>query len=86
MQIYYSTKFKREYKKLPKQIKLLAEQKEQIFRQYPFDKKLDTHKLHGRLKEFYSFSINNTYRIVFEFVGKDIVWFHSAGDHSIYDL
>ncbi len=85
MQIYYSTKFKREYKKLPKNIKLLAEDKERIFRQDPFDKRLDTHKLHGRLKEFGAFSLDGKYRIIFEFVNKNIVWFHSAGDHSIYD-
>ena len=85
MQIYYSTKFKREYKKLPKPVKILAEEKEQIFRDDPFDARLDTHKLHGRLKEFWSFSIDNKFRIIFEFAGKDIVWFHSTGDHSIYD-
>ncbi len=85
MQIYYSTKFKREYKKLPKPVKILAEVKEQIFRNDPFDARLDTHKLHGRLREFWSFSIDNKFRIILEFAGKDIVWFHSAGDHSIYD-
>lgn len=85
MQIYYSTKFKREYKKLPKEIKLLAEAKEQIFRKKPFDTRLDTHKLHGRLKEFWVFSVDGKYRIIFEFVDKNIVWFHSVGDHSIYD-
>lgn len=85
MRIYYSTKFKREYKKLPKPVKVLAEEKEQIFRDDPFDVRLDTHKLHGRLKEFWSFSIDNRFRIIFEFAKKDVVWFHSAGDHSIYD-
>jgi len=85
MRIYYSTKFKREYKKLPKLVKILAEEKEQIFRNDPFDAKLDTHKLHGRLKEFWSFGIDNKFRIIFEFTGKNIIWFHAVRAHSIYD-
>lgn len=85
MQIYYSSKFKREYKKLPKPVKVLAEVKEQVFREDPFDTRLDTHKLHGRLREFWSFSVDNRFRIIFEFAKEDVVWFHSVGDHSIYD-
>ncbi|MBI2122371.1 MAG: type II toxin-antitoxin system mRNA interferase toxin, RelE/StbE family [Candidatus Sungbacteria bacterium] len=85
MQIYYSSKFEREYKKLPRHIKDLAEEKEKIFRNNPFDSRLDTHKLNGRLKEFWAFSTDQKYRIIFEFTEKDIVWFHSIGDHSIYD-
>ena len=84
MRIYYSSKFEREYRKLPKEIKALAEEKENIFRKNPFDSRLDTHKLHGRLKEYWAFSIVDKYRIIFEFAEKDIIWFHSVGDHSIY--
>ncbi len=84
MRIYYSSKFKREYKKLPKEIKKLAEEKEAMFRKDPFDSKLNTHKLHGHLKEYWVFSVNDRYRIIFEFLEKDVIWFHSVGDHSIY--
>jgi len=84
MRIYYSSKFEREYKKLSNKIKKLTEEKEVIFRKSPFDPRLNTHKLHGRLKEYWVFSINDKYRIVFEFAEKEIVWFHSVGDHSIY--
>ena len=85
MKIYYSSKFKREYKKLPMHIKKLAEERERVFRGDPFDRALETHKLHGRFKEYWAFSIDEIYRIIFEFVKKDIVWFHSVGDHSIYN-
>lgn len=84
MRIYYSSKFEREYKKLSNKIKKLTEEREAIFRKNPFDPKLNTHKLHGRLKEYWVFSISDKYRIVFEFAEKDVVWFHSIGDHSIY--
>ena len=84
MRIYYSSKFEREYKKLPKEIKKLAEEKEVIFRKNYFDPKLNTHKLHGHLKEYWVFSVNDKYRIIFEFAEKNIIWFHSIGDHSVY--
>ena len=84
MRIYYSSKFEREYKKLSNKIKKLTEEKEVIFRKSPFDPRLNTHKLHGRLNEYWVFSINDKHRIVFEFAEKEIVWFHSVGDHSIY--
>lgn len=84
MRIYYSSKFKREYMRLPKGIKGLAEEKEIIFRKNPFDATLNTHKLHGRLNEYWAFSVDHTYRIIFEFAKKDVIWFHSVGDHSIY--
>lgn len=84
MRIYYSSKFKQEYTKLSKEIKKFAEEKETIFKKNPFDSTLNTHKLHGRLKEYWAFSIDHTYRIIFEFAKKDIIWFHSVGDHSIY--
>lgn len=86
MKIFYSTKFAREYQKLPLRIKKMAEKKEQIFRKNPFDPRLKTHKLKGSLKGFFSFSINQKYRIIFEFVNSKTVWFHSVGEHSIYKL
>jgi len=84
MKIYYSTKFEREYRRLSLTIKKKAEKQEQIFRKDPFDKRLKTHKLSGSFKDFWAFSIDQKYRIVFEFTDKNTVWFHSMGDHSIY--
>jgi mRNA-degrading endonuclease YafQ of YafQ-DinJ toxin-antitoxin module len=85
MEIFYSSKFSREYKKLPAQIKDIAEQHEKIFRQNPFDPKLKTHKLSGKLSGFLSFAIGFKYRIIFEFTkDKKTAYFLSAGDHDIY--
>ena len=85
MKIYYSKKFAKEYKKLPDKIKFVAEKKEKAFRKNPFDTQLKTHKLTGRLKDYWVFSIDYQYRIIFEFVDKDIIWFHSVGTHEIYN-
>ncbi|OGY93136.1 MAG: hypothetical protein A3H70_05720 [Candidatus Komeilibacteria bacterium RIFCSPLOWO2_02_FULL_48_11] len=84
MEIIYTSKFRREYKRLPDKIKSIAEQNEKVFRDNPFNPALDTHKLHGRLKEFWSFSIGYKYRIIFEFANKDTAYFHSTGNHDIY--
>jgi len=84
MRIIYAPKFAREYKKLSKKIKKAAEEREVVFRSNPFDPVLETHKLHGRLKEFWSFSIGFRHRIIFEFADGDVVYFHSVGDHDVY--
>jgi addiction module RelE/StbE family toxin len=84
MKIIYSTKFAKEYKRLPLKVKKLAEKKETILRKEPFESSLKTHKLTGKLKEYYSFSIDYQYRIIFEFAEKNVVWFHSVGTHEIY--
>ncbi|OGE80536.1 MAG: hypothetical protein A2660_00965 [Candidatus Doudnabacteria bacterium RIFCSPHIGHO2_01_FULL_45_18] len=84
MQIIYSPKFEREYKRLPVKIKQLAEKKEKLFRVNPFDPKLKTHKLSGRLREFWAFSVDYQHRIVFEFATKNLVYFHAVGTHDVY--
>lgn len=83
MIIRYHPRFKKSYKKLPPQIKLKAEAKEKIFRQNPFHSSLDTHKLHGKLKNQWSFSIDREFRILFEFDKSDVILL-DVGDHKIY--
>lgn len=84
MKVYYSSKFEKEYKKLSNKIKDAAEKIEKVFRKNPFAPQLKTHRLKGKLKDFWSFSIDYHYRIIFEFIDKNVVWFHSVGTHDIY--
>jgi addiction module RelE/StbE family toxin len=86
MEIYYSGKFYREYKKQSISIKKLAEAKEQIFRKNPNDICLKTHALTGKLLGFWAFSINHKIRIIFEYKNKNTIWFHSIGSHDIYKI
>lgn len=83
MVIFYHPRFKRAYKKLAIGLKSKAETKEKLFRVNPFHPSLDTHKLHGKLKNQWSFSVNKKYRILFEFDSQNIV-FLDVGDHEIY--
>ncbi|PIS39352.1 MAG: type II toxin-antitoxin system mRNA interferase toxin, RelE/StbE family [Candidatus Nealsonbacteria bacterium CG08_land_8_20_14_0_20_38_20] len=83
MKIFYHPRFKRAYKKLSAELKSKAEIKEKLFRDNHFQPSLDTHKLHGKLKNQWSFSIDKKYRILFEFDNSDVI-FLDVGDHEIY--
>lgn len=84
MNIYYSDRFAKDYKKLPKNIKLLAEKREEIFRQNLSDPRLKTHKLKGKLRKYHSFSVNYQYRIVFHFKSDTDIIFDTTGTHEVY--
>lgn len=83
-EIYYSSQFKKNFKKVPKRIQKEAAKKEKLFRQDPFHPSLKTHSLKGKFKNYYSFSITYSYRILFELKSKETVGFVNIGTHSIY--
>ena len=84
MLIRTSSRFRKAFKKLPKHIKDKASEKEKIFRTDPFDKRLNTHKLHGKYKEYWAFAIAEQYRIIFAFSESNIIDFIDIGTHKIY--
>ena len=59
-------------------------EREEIFKANCFDPRLKTHKLRGKLKEYWSFSLTYSHRVLFEFIEEDAVAFIDVGDHSIY--
>ena len=83
-EIRATRKFERQYRKLPKEITTAAKEKEIIFRRDPFDPRLETHKLHGKEKEAWAFSVTRSYRIKFIFLAKESVLFLEIGAHDIY--
>lgn len=84
MDISYSPKFIKQYSRLSDDVKDMAEEKENIFKLDNFDSRLKTHKLHGRLSGYYSFSVNFKYRIIFSYYNETRVRFDSIGTHDIY--
>lgn len=86
MIIYHHPRFKKSYYGLDEQIKAQAEKSVALFRSDPFNVCLDTHRLHGKLKKQWSFSVNIRHRILFEFLNKaqTEVVFLDIGDHRIY--
>lgn len=83
--IYYSSYFEKAFRALFSKIKEQAVEKEKIFRNDCFDAKLKTYKLKGKLKNYWSFSVNYSYRILFEFCEKEEVSFIDVGTHAIYN-
>lgn len=82
--VNYSSFFKRKYKQLSRHQKDDFKQAIELFVENPFHSSLKTHKLKGKLKGFWSFSINYSDRILFKFSEKDAVNLINIGDHSIY--
>ena len=84
MKIYYSSKFAKEYKKLPFKVKISAEKREKVFRKDPFSPQLKTHKLTGKLKDYWAFSLTYSDRILLRFINNHEVIFYKIGSHDIY--
>ena len=84
LEVKYSNKFLKRLSRLPRRLVEQACEKEKIFKENPFDLKLDTHKLHGKDKDSWSFSITRKYRIKFIFIGENTVLFLEVGTHDIY--
>ena len=79
-----TARFDENYKKLPRKVKERVKEKEIIFRNYSFDSRLRTHKLHGKEKEVWAFWIDYTYRIKFIFLDEGEILFLDVGTHDMY--
>ena len=84
MRVDYSRHFLKKASRLPAKVIALADGKEILFKSDPFHPSLDTHKLHGRDKGLWSFSVNRKYRIKFVFLEGGNVLFLDIGLHDIY--
>ena len=85
MRIIWDSSFKKSYKKKISNSNLLKNSfwnSLDIFNKNPFDKKLRTHKLSGELKGNWAFSINYSYRIVFEFIDENTILLIDIGTHD----
>ncbi|HEX9664641.1 MAG TPA: type II toxin-antitoxin system mRNA interferase toxin, RelE/StbE family [Patescibacteria group bacterium] len=84
MRVYPSSRFKRSYKKLSFSIKDDFNSKIKIFFRHPFDSRLKTHKLRGKLDSYYAFYLREGYRVLFVFEDDDNVLLINVGSHDDY--
>ena len=84
MRVEYSDRFLKSAARLPAKLLTFADAKEALFKQQPFHPSLDTHKLHGKDKDMWAFSINQKYRIKFLFLPANAALFLDIGTHAIY--
>lgn len=83
-EIYFSPRFKKSINKIPLEVIEALTIKQSLFIINPFHSTLKTHKLTGKLNQYYSFSITHSYRIIFEFLNKNKVVFVNIRTHEIY--
>lgn len=83
MQIEYSKKFIKEFKKSPEIVKKSLKDKLNIFIVDKYDPRLNNHPLSGKLNRYRSININNDWRAIFEELNKgEIIYFIAIGTHS----
>ncbi len=82
--VHVTSEFEKAFRKLPENIRHLAEKKDKWFRQNSHDPRLYTHKLKGELEGYWSYSINPKYRVLFRFLKNNDVIYYDIGTHDIY--
>ena len=83
MQIEYSKKFIKKFKKCPSKIKIAFKSKLRTFIKDQLNPILNNHSLSGKLKEYKSININGDWRAIFqEIKDDDIIYFVAIGTHS----
>ena len=81
MEIEYTPRFQRSFKKLSSELQLIAWRKIEIFSRAQFHPALKTHKL--TVDELWAFSVDYKNRVIFQFYDGRIILIN-IGDHSIY--
>lgn len=82
MDILYSPRFKKSFKKLSKDLQQGSWKKIELFRESPFHPFLKTHKL--AIENLWAFSVDFKNRVIFQFLDDSKVLLVNIGDHSIY--
>ena len=84
MQINYTVKFIKQYNKFDFEFKQEIKEKIELFRDTKNHQSLKVHKLHGKQKNSFSFSVNYKFRIAFKHLSKQEAVFLTIGDHDVY--
>lgn len=84
MDIVYTPQFVRMLRKLERTLQEEAVEKIELFEKDRAHTQLKVHKLKGKLKNRYSFSVNYQTRIVYTPLSKTEVAFLAIGDHDVY--
>lgn len=86
IEIGFSTSFKRAFRRRIKGESELEEKfwrRTEIFKADPFDARLKTYKLSGKLKDLWSFTIEFDLRVLFYFADENKAVFVDIGKHDV---
>jgi len=87
IKIAFSSSFKKAFKKKQKNnppIEKVFWEKVDIFLSDPFDQRLRTHKLSGKLKNLWSFSVAYDFRVIFHFEGEQAIFIDIGSHDEVY--
>ena len=83
MEILYTARFLRSFKKLPLLVQDDCYNAIVLFKKGKNNEKIKLHKLHGKLKKYQAFSVNFIYRIIV-ITDKKKTYFMDVGSHALY--
>jgi mRNA-degrading endonuclease RelE of RelBE toxin-antitoxin system len=83
MDFLFTAKFLRSLKKLPVGVQDDVITSVEMFKHTSNHKKLNLHKLGGRMKKYHAFSANYTHRVIIR-IHKNTVYFLDVGTHDVY--
>jgi len=81
MSIHYSSRFRKQYKKLTKPIRSKVQERVRIFLKNEFDPLLDNHPLQGEYVGCRSIDITGNYRLIYERYPDGSLNFVAVGTH-----
>ncbi len=76
--------FEKQFNRLPKNLQKITARKLLLFENNPSHSSLNTHKLKGELSAFWSFYINDKFRVLFRFLKNNEVIYYDIDTHDIY--
>ncbi|TSC72189.1 MAG: hypothetical protein G01um101438_692 [Parcubacteria group bacterium Gr01-1014_38] len=83
-EVRFTSHFARASARLPLDLRRSAEERLGWFKRNAFDPRLRTHKLHGSLEGYWSFSLTRRHRVLFRFLRSDAALLFDVGDHRVY--
>lgn len=84
IEIYFTKFFLKQVKLFEKNLQEEVSEKIDLLKNKDNHKLLKVHKLHGKLKDRYSFYVNYKIRAVFMWEGSEKAILLAIGDHDIY--
>ena len=85
MDIRFKPSFIRQFNRLETALQDEVVEKIELFKGVKNRKQLKIHKLKGRLKGHYSFSVNYKTRVIFTYLSKQEIVLLAIGEHGVYD-
>lgn len=82
MKFQYTSKFKKQYKKLPPKIQKQFDDRLRLFVMEPKNPVLRTHPLKGLYQGYWSINLNGDFRAIYLQKGEEIIIFALIGTHS----